>query len=94
MSTQLLKTKENRQTAKQEIKNKPREQETNEKGKKIPRRRVFPIWLRLIVILILVILSLILGLIIGYGVIGDGSPMDVLKLETWQHIIDIVNKVD
>ncbi|WP_240189876.1 DNA-directed RNA polymerase subunit beta [Bacillus sp. P14.5] len=29
---------------------------------------------------------------IGYGVIGDGKPMDVLDKSTWQHIIDIVLK--
>ncbi|WP_328797274.1 DNA-directed RNA polymerase subunit beta [Heyndrickxia sporothermodurans] len=37
-------------------------------------------------------ISLILGVIIGYGVIGDGKPMDALKKSTWTHIIDLVNK--
>ncbi|GEN32043.1 lipopolysaccharide/colanic/teichoic acid biosynthesis glycosyltransferase [Cerasibacillus quisquiliarum] len=59
---------------------------------KRPRRRIFPIWLRLIVIAILAAAALIAGLMIGYGVLGDGDPKDAIKIETWQHIIDIVNK--
>ena len=57
---------------------------------KKPRRRIFPIWLRIIVVLILCIAALIGGLLVGYGIIGDGVPGDALKTETWQHIIDIV----
>lgn len=60
-------------------------------GKKA-RRRIFPIWLRLIVILILCVVALIVGLIVGYGILGDGVPSDALKWETWQHIVDIVKK--
>ncbi len=59
---------------------------------KKPRRRIFPIWLRIIVVLLLSVAALIAGLMIGYGVVGDGVPTDALKFETWQHIIDIVNK--
>ncbi|MEW9500819.1 DNA-directed RNA polymerase subunit beta [Jeotgalibacillus marinus] len=29
---------------------------------------------------------------VGYGVIGDGDPQDVLKKETWTHILDLVMK--
>lgn len=29
---------------------------------------------------------------IGYGVLGDGRPLDALKPSTWQHIIDLVEK--
>lgn len=57
-----------------------------------PRRRIFPIWLRLIVILSLCIVALLGGLMIGYGILGDGVAADALKWETWQHIIDIVKK--
>jgi len=56
------------------------------------RIRKFPIWLRIIVVLILAVLSLIGGLMVGYGILGNGSAFDVLEVETWQHIIDIVNK--
>jgi hypothetical protein len=29
---------------------------------------------------------------VGYGVIGDGKPMNVFEKETWTHIIDLVEK--
>ena len=56
------------------------------------RVRKFPIWLRIIVVLILAVLTSIVGLMVGYGVVGEGNPTDALKIETWQHIIDIVEK--
>lgn len=57
-----------------------------------PIRRIFPIWLRLIVFILLCAGALIIGLMIGYGMLGDGSPKDVLNVETWKHIIDVVKK--
>lgn len=66
--------------------------ETKTDNKKKGRIRKFPIWLRIIVVLILAVLSLILGLMVGYGVIGEGTAFDALKVDTWQHIIDIVQK--
>lgn len=51
--------------------------------------RLFPIWLRIILIISLLVGAIAAGLMIGYGYIGDGTPKDILKLETWQHIIDI-----
>ena len=59
-----------------------------------PRRRIFPIWLRIIIVLILAAPALVAGLMIVYGIIGDGVPTDALKKETWQHIIDIVTKAE
>lgn len=59
---------------------------------KKPRRRLFPIWLRIVITLLFCGLALILGTMIGYGVLGDGVPADALKKETWQHIIDFVKK--
>jgi|SRR5690625_2554412 len=67
-----------------------RKQLKEERTKKKPRRRIFPLWLRIIVIPILAAGALAAGLMVGFGVIGDGTPTDVLKVETWQHIIDIV----
>ena len=55
------------------------------------RVRIFPVWLRIIIVLILAVVA---GLMIGYGIIGDGAPADALKVETWQHIIDIVTKTE
>lgn len=54
------------------------------------RLRIFPIWLRILVSIVLIGGSLLLGIIFGYGVIGDGNPTDALSLETWYHIIDII----
>ncbi|MFD2629378.1 DNA-directed RNA polymerase subunit beta [Oceanobacillus kapialis] len=64
------------------------------KQKKKARLRIFPIWLRIIVVLLFATIALVAGLMVGYGVIGDGSPLDALKVETWQHIIDIVTKTE
>ncbi|KYD07047.1 hypothetical protein B4102_1992 [Heyndrickxia sporothermodurans] len=62
------------------------------KEKRKVRVRLIPIWLRVIIVIFTLFISLILGVIIGYGVIGDGKPMDALKKSTWSHIIDLVNK--
>lgn len=56
------------------------------------RVRLFPIWLRVIVIILLMAISIIVGAIIGYSVMGDGRAMDIFQLETWAHIIDLVNE--
>lgn len=56
------------------------------------RVRVFPIWLRVLVVLILAVIALALGLMFGYSVMGDGNAIDVFKKATWQHIVDIVTK--
>ena len=90
-----------RKKYKNEAETKPAAKSADEKNRKSrkkeekpPRRRIFPIWLRLIVITILCVLALIVGLIVGYGVLGDGDPLDVLKLETWKHIWNIATKTD
>lgn len=56
------------------------------------RVRIFPIWLRVLVVLILAVMALALGLMFGYSVMGDGNALDVFKKATWQHIVDIVTK--
>lgn len=53
--------------------------------------RLFPIWLRILIVAALLVLAAILGVMVGYGLIGDGTPGDALKWETWQHIIDIMS---
>lgn len=91
MSTKLLKKETNEEKVIP-----PTEEEENKKlrtrRKEKVRIRKFPIWLRLIVIFVLSIFSLVLGLMVGYGVLGDGNPIDALKVETWQHIFDIIHK--
>lgn len=59
--------------------------------KKQARVRIFPIWLRLIVIVILCFVGLSAGAMIGYGVIGKGgSPFDVFHKDVWLHIYNLV----
>lgn len=53
--------------------------------------RLIPIWLRIILVLALLTGAAILGAMFGYGYIGDGVPSDVLKKETWTHILDIIS---
>lgn len=53
--------------------------------------RLFPIWLRILLVIALLVLAAALGAMVGYGVLGDGEPRDALKWETWQHIIDIMS---
>ncbi|MBH0230608.1 DNA-directed RNA polymerase subunit beta [Halobacillus yeomjeoni] len=67
---------------------------SKEKKSEVGRRRILPIWLRLLIVLVLSAAALLLGVMVGYGVIGDGKPMDALNWETWQHIIDIVTKTE
>lgn len=52
--------------------------------------RMLPIWSRVLLVIILLVIVAFIGLRIGYGVIGDGDPADILKKETWTHIVDIV----
>lgn len=65
---------------------------SKKKRKKKYRTRKFPITLRILVVLVLLVISLLVGLIVGYGFIGDGEPLDALNMDTYRHIIDIVNK--
>lgn len=71
---------------------KKKKQEEKEKTKKRARIRLVPIWLRLVLLVLGMAVSLAAGAIVGYGVLGDGKPLDALKPSTWQHIIDLVEK--
>lgn len=51
--------------------------------------RMFPIWLRILLCIVLFAAAAAAGLMVGYGVLGDGTPVDALKWETYQHILDI-----
>ncbi|RWZ58998.1 DNA-directed RNA polymerase subunit beta [Halobacillus fulvus] len=67
---------------------------TKEKKPKKGRRRILPIWLRIIIVLLLSAVALIVGVMVGYGILGDGDPMDALQWDTWQHILDIVTQTE
>ncbi len=67
--------------------------EMRKKERKTTRQlkvRVFPIWLRLIVIVVFCAAALVGGAMVGYGIIGKGNPMDVFNMDTWTHIRDII----
>lgn len=57
--------------------------------KRYPARK-FPIYLRIIVVLVLLIVSALLGLIVGYAFFGDGTITDALKIDTYRHIYDLI----
>ena len=69
-----------------------KEIEQKPQQKKRIKVRLIPIWLRLIIVAGLLVLMAIIGALIGYSVIGGGHPIDVFKISTWTHIVDIVNK--
>lgn len=70
----------------------PVEKEASVSPRKVWRQiRLLPIWLRVVLVLLLLIGAAISGMMVGYGYIGDGQPLDILKKETWVHILDIMN---
>lgn len=67
-----------------------RKQRAERRTNREPVRRIFPIWLRIIVVLVLSYVALLGGLMVGFGVLGDGNPTDVLEIDLWRHIISLV----
>lgn len=51
--------------------------------------RMFPIWLRILFVILLLVGAGTAGLMVGYGILGEGEPKNALKWETYQHMIDI-----
>ncbi|MGO4890230.1 DNA-directed RNA polymerase subunit beta [Anaerobacillus sp. MEB173] len=99
MSDELEKREKNKKAEQKEEKQKqePHNENRRERRKRIRKQRkgrirLIPIWLRLIIIIFLAAASLVAGLVVGYGIIGDGHPADALKVETWQHIVNIVTE--
>lgn len=81
-----------RMQRKQSNKRKPEvKEETNAKPRMWVQIRLFPIWLRIIIVVAIFVVAAVFGAMFGYGYIGDGQPSDVLKMETWTHIIDILS---
>lgn len=82
--------KETRQQKKAE-----RKQKRLERKERRAVHRMFPIWLRIIVVVVLSVLAVILGLLVGYGILGGSEePFNVLTFDFWQHIIDIITGVE
>jgi cobalamin biosynthesis Mg chelatase CobN len=95
-ATAGIKASEGGQSRVERRKQKEREmvRQTREKKQKREKYRVrlIPIWFRLIIVIILLAISLVSGAMIGYGVVGNGDPMDVFHKSTWQHIHDVIYK--
>jgi len=89
--TNILKSESKQPKVPQEEKKEKRSEKQNVKPIRWYNFRLIPIWLRIVIVLILLILVATTGLMIGFGVIGNGEPLDVLKKEPWQHILDIIN---
>ncbi|WP_236035077.1 DNA-directed RNA polymerase subunit beta [Alkalihalobacterium elongatum] len=68
-----------------------REKRNKRKKKRKERIRLIPIWLRVVIVILLCGLSLIAGLMFGYGIVGNGTPSDILQRETWEHIYNIIS---
>ncbi|MDL4838875.1 DNA-directed RNA polymerase subunit beta [Aquibacillus rhizosphaerae] len=69
-----------------------KKKQREEKRKNKPKiRRVFPIWLRIVVVIVLSFAALLAGLMVGYGILGGGNPTDALNFDTWEKIIKLVN---
>ncbi|WP_224752696.1 DNA-directed RNA polymerase subunit beta [Metabacillus arenae] len=80
-------------TVKNKKTNKTKEAGQTREGKNVRLRiRLLPIWLRIILVILFMAIALVVGAVIGYSVIGDGNAVDTLKKETWQHVIDLVEK--
>lgn len=85
--------KKHSETADKKEKRKQKKQQKAEKKRnKIPRKRLFPIPLRVLTVLLLAGVALIAGLMVGYGFLGGEDPREVLEIETWKHMIDFVIK--
>lgn len=85
-------TKEQAKESQKEKRSRREKRQQQQENKPKEKKRVFPIWQRIVVLILLSIIALIAGAIFGYGVLGDGSPIDALKIDTWKHIFDFLNK--
>lgn len=80
---------EQRSLTKQQWEEEPKQEVRQNEKIKI---RLLPIWLRLLIVAALIVLMVIIGALIGYSVIGSGNAVDVFRISTWTHIVDIVNE--
>jgi hypothetical protein len=96
-----VKTREEYKKAKGDERKSPATQETSKAAQKAQkaevankriRVRLIPIWLRIVLLVIFTGVFMVTGAAVGYGVLGNGHPGDVLKGSTWTHIIDLVEK--
>ena len=87
-------TEESKNSARQQRRLEKKQEQNNEQAKttattKWVQIRMFPIWLRILLVILFLAGAAIAGLMLGYGVLGNGEPKDALKWDTYQHMIDI-----
>lgn len=87
-SQEMVKTREQVKGLRKEKKN----SEENASPKRQVRVRLFPIWLRIIAIVLIMVVSVLAGALVGYSVMGDGKASDTFKKETWTHIVNLINE--
>lgn len=90
--SQLKKT--SRRRLRNEEKKKKKEVKQPQTTKEILLSRLLATGTKVAIFFSVLLFVAILGLMIGYGVIGNGTPMDALKWETWQHMLDIINGIE
>ena len=86
--------KEKRQGKKQEMQEKQDKKEKQERPIRWYNFRLIPIWLRILLVVLFITIAGASGLMIGFGVIGGGNPTDILKWETWEHILNMINGIE
>ena len=46
--------------------------------------------IKVFLVFIMAVVLFFIGLMIGYGIIGDGHPLEVLNPSIWRHIFDFI----
>lgn len=87
-SQEMVKTREQ---VKKDQKKKNNPEEKASPKQKI-RVRLFPIWLRIVVIILVIAVSVLAGAVVGYSVMGNGKATDTFKKDTWMHIVNLINE--
>ncbi|CAM5192005.1 DNA-directed RNA polymerase subunit beta OS=Ureibacillus acetophenoni OX=614649 GN=SAMN05877842_10187 PE=4 SV=1 [Ureibacillus acetophenoni] len=87
--SQLKRT--SRRRMRQDEKKKLKEVKQPQTTKEIIISRMIATAIKVLIFFATILIVAILGLMIGYGVIGDGNPIDALNWNTWQHMLDIIN---
>ncbi|AKG74784.1 DNA-directed RNA polymerase subunit beta [Salinicoccus halodurans] len=60
-----------------------------EQSKKLVHRR-FPLIVRILLFVYVAVIIFFVGLMIGFGILDN--PIEVFRLETWEHIINLTKE--
>lgn len=60
-----------------------------EQSKKLVHRR-FPLIVRILLFVYIAVIIFFVGLMIGFGILDN--PIEVFRLETWEHIINLTKE--